>query len=86
MRKAITIGGPGAGKKREDLPWAETAFDEAFRQWMIGFPRKRLPQIYALLKEYQGNKNIVIFQSRKEVDAYLNTRKGNCCARQMRNI
>lgn len=59
------------GKKREDLPWIETEFDEEFRQWIIDFPRKQLPEIYEMLKKYQKDKNIVIFKSRKEADDYL---------------
>lgn len=59
------------GKKRDDLPWIESDFDEQFRQWIIDFPKKHLPKIYELLKKYERNKNIVIFKSRKEADDYL---------------
>lgn len=60
------------GKKREDLPWIETKFDEEFKQWIINFPKDNLPQIYELLEKYQVGKDIVIFKSRKEADDYLN--------------
>ena len=64
------------GKKREDLPWIESEFDEEFRQWIIDFPLKQLPQIYELLKKYQEEKNIVIFRTRKETDDYLKSISG----------
>lgn len=59
------------GKKRENLPWIESELDEEFKQWIIDFPRKQLPDIYKLLEKYQENKDIVIFKSRKEADDYL---------------
>ncbi|MCR1899815.1 adenylate kinase [Irregularibacter muris] len=58
------------GKKREDMPWIETEFDEEFKQWIEDFPEDQLPQIYDLLKENK-QKNIVIFKSREEADKYL---------------
>lgn len=59
------------GSKREDLPWEETEFDEEFRQWIMGFPQKELPQIYELLEKYKGERKIVIFRSREETEDYL---------------
>lgn len=59
------------GKKREDLPWVEDEFDQEFRQWIIDFPEKQLPQIYELLDKYQKEKEIIIFKSRKEAEEYL---------------
>lgn len=60
------------GQVREDMPWIETEFDPEFRQWIIDFQQKQLPQTYELLKAYQNQKNIVIFKSRQEADSYLN--------------
>ena len=65
------------GKKREDLPWIESEFDEEFRQWIIDFPQKQLPEIYDLLKKYQEEKDIVIFRTRKEPDDYLKSISGD---------
>lgn len=65
------------GKKREDLPWIESEFDEQFRQWIIDFPQKQLPEIYDLLKKYQEEKDIVIFRTRKELDDYLKSISGD---------
>ena len=59
------------GKKREDMPWVESEFDEEFKQWIIDFPDKQLPQIYELLNKYRKEKEIIIFKSRKEADDYL---------------
>lgn len=59
------------GKKREDLPWLESEFDEEFRQWIVDFPKEQLPQIYKLLERYQENRNIIIFKTRKDADDYL---------------
>lgn len=59
------------GKPRDDLPWQENEFDPAFRQFILDFPREDLPQIYDLLKRYKKEKNIFIFRTREEADAYL---------------
>lgn len=59
------------GKKREDLPWIELEFDKEFKQWIMDFPRNRLPQLYEMLKKHGHNKDITVFRSRKEADAYL---------------
>lgn len=59
------------GVKRKDLPWVEENLDEEFRQVIIDFPKKKLPQIYELIEKYKINKNIIIFKARKEADNYL---------------
>lgn len=59
------------GKKRDDLPWIEEKFDEEFKQIIVDFSKKKLPQIYKLLEKYKQNKNIVIFKSREEADNYI---------------
>ena len=59
------------GKKREDLPWVESEFDEEFKQWIIDFPKSQLPRIYELLSQYRESSNIIIFRSRKEAEEYL---------------
>ncbi|MDE6848566.1 MAG: adenylate kinase [Ruminococcus sp.] len=59
------------GKKREDLPWTETEFDNEFRQFIIDFSENQLPEIYKLLENYRENKNIIIFYSREETNDYL---------------
>ena len=59
------------GKAREDLPWVETKLDDEFKQWILDFPKEQLPQIYKLLQVYHAHKNIHVFHSRQEADAYL---------------
>lgn len=58
------------GTKREDMPWTETELDDDFRQWIVDFPQKQLPEIYGLLEKY-NDKNIVNFKSRQEAETYL---------------
>jgi len=59
------------GKAREEMPWIETEFDEEFRQDILEFPKVKLPQIYEMLERYRENKEIVIFKSREELDAFI---------------
>lgn len=59
------------GKGRYDLPWLETELDPEFKLFIEEFPEKTLPYIYELLNKY-NDKNVVIFKSREEADAYIN--------------
>lgn len=59
------------GVKREDLPWIEENLNEEFRQVIIDFPKKKLPQIYELIEKYKMNKKIIVFKTREEADNYL---------------
>ena len=59
------------GKKREDMPWIETEFDEEFKQWILDFPKDQLPHIYELLGNYVNDREVVVFKTRKEADTYL---------------
>ena len=59
------------GKKREEMPWVEEELDEEFRQWIIDFPKTKLPQIYELLGRYGEGKEIHIFRSREDANRYL---------------
>ncbi|MCH5197436.1 MAG: adenylate kinase [Oscillospiraceae bacterium] len=58
------------GKKREDMPWVETEFDDEFREWITDFPLKKLPAIYEMIEKH-GDKQVYIFKSRQEADEYL---------------
>ncbi len=40
-------------------------------RWIIDFPEKQLPDIYRLLRSCENEKNVIIFRSREEADAYL---------------
>lgn len=61
------------GKKREDMPWVETEFDEEFKQWIIDFPQNEMPTVYELLQKYRNQKDIFVFKSREEAENYLKT-------------
>ena len=40
-------------------------------RWIIDFHEKQLPDIYRLLRSCENEKNVIIFRSREEADAYL---------------
>lgn len=63
------------GKKRYDLPWLETEVDSEFIKSIEEFPEKTLPKIYELIEKYKYLKQIIIFKSRDEADAYLDLLK-----------
>ena len=59
------------GKGRYDMPWIDTELDPKLKQEIEGFREAVRPVIYALLERYSAGRNIVIFTSRNEADAYL---------------
>lgn len=61
------------GKGRYDLPWVETELSEDFKKSIEDFPLYSLPKIYALLEKYGENKRVILFKSRHEADAFLQT-------------
>ena len=62
------------GKPRSDMPWIETEEDEEFIEFIKNYNEQQKPKVLELLKKY-SNKNIVIFKSREEADAFLNGEK-----------
>ena len=58
------------GKKRIDMPWIDTELDPWLKSSIENFPSNDRPAIYDLLQKYE-DKNIVIFKSREEAEAYL---------------
>lgn len=58
------------GKKREEMPWVEEEFDPEFKKWIIDFKTEKLPYIYDLFEKY-NYKNIVIFNTREELNDYI---------------
>ena len=58
------------GKGRYDVPWIDTELDPNLKREIEEFPIKNLPVIYELLKKY-SDKNVVVFKSRKQADAFL---------------
>ncbi|MEA4911033.1 MAG: adenylate kinase [Oscillospiraceae bacterium] len=59
------------GEKREDMPWTETELDDDFMRWILDFPEDQLPRIRELLDRYGESRQIVLFNTREEADAYL---------------
>ena len=64
------------GKPRSDMPWIETEEDAEFIEFIKNFNTKQKPQILALLEKY-SSKNIFVFTSREEADAFLHDGKEN---------
>lgn len=64
------------GNAREDMPWIEKEFDPEFYEWIVNFRRDSLPREYELLEQYGAGKNIVIFRTRGEADAWIERIKG----------
>ena len=58
------------GAVRSDIPWVETEEDAEFTEFIRNFQAESRPQILALLEKY-GQKNIRIFQNRREANAFL---------------
>lgn len=57
------------GQAREDLPWIETEFDPAFRQYILDFQKDQIPKIHELIEKYKGSRQITIFHSREEAQS-----------------
>ena len=58
------------GKPRSDMPWIETEEDEEFIEFIRNYNEQQNPEVLELLEKY-GDKNIVIFKSREEADAFI---------------
>lgn len=63
------------GRRREDLPWVERELDEEFRQWIVNFPREQLPRIYEQLEAHRAGREVFVFRSREEADAYFDGKR-----------
>ena len=59
------------GKPRSDMPWIETEEDAEFIEFIKSYNEQQKPKVLELLEKY-GDKNIVIFKSGEEADAFLN--------------
>ena len=63
------------GKERYDLPWLETEPDPEFMRFIEEFPQTTLPKIYDLIEKYKAEKQVVIFKSREDADAFISSLK-----------
>ncbi len=61
------------GKDRRDLPWMETELSPDFKKSIEAFSTDILPKIYQLLKQYEKSKQVILFKSREDADAFLQT-------------
>ena len=70
---ALCLEGAAAriGRPREDLPWVETSLDPEFRRQILDFPREERPLLLRLLERYGEGREVHIFRSREEGDAWL---------------
>ena len=59
------------GKPRSDMPWIETEEDSEFIEFIKNYNEQQKPIVIELLGKY-NDKNIVIFKSREQADAFLN--------------
>lgn len=63
------------GQKRDDMPWQEEKLNEDFKNEILSFRDKKLPEIYRLLDEYKEEKEIIIFKNREESNNFLESLK-----------
>ena len=59
------------GKPRSDMPWIEIEEDSEFIEFIKSYNEQQKPKVLELLEKY-SDKNIVIFKSREQTDAFLN--------------
>ena len=59
------------GKSRSDMPWIETEEDAEFIEFIKNYNEQQKPKVLELLEKY-SDKNIIIFKSREQADAFLN--------------
>ena len=58
------------GKPRSDMPWVETEEDAEFIGFIKSYKEQERPKVLALLEKY-GDKDVLVFKSREEADAFL---------------
>ena len=58
-------------KPRSDMPWIETEEDAEFIEFIKSYNEQQKPKVLELLEKYR-DKNIIIFKSREQADAFLN--------------
>ena len=63
------------GQQRDDMPWKEESLSEEFKNEILNFRSKKLPEIYKLLNKYKDEKEIIIFKNREESNNYLDSLK-----------
>ena len=66
------------GKGRYDMPWIDTVLDPHLKAEIEAFPEKNLPTIYTLLEKYGQGRQVVIFRTRQQADAWLDGTRSGC--------
>ena len=63
------------GKPRPDMPWVEPVDveDAEFTEFVRNYVSESRPKVLALLEQY-ADRQIIVFHSRSEIDAYLKRR------------
>lgn len=59
------------GQARPDMPWIETEPDPEFEAFVRAFPETSLPTIREHLRLHGASKQITVFHTREQADAYL---------------
>ncbi|MBO5316985.1 MAG: adenylate kinase [Oscillospiraceae bacterium] len=59
------------GKGRYDMPWIEKELDPEFEGFIRDFADNSLPRLYELIERYRAEKQVIVFKSRSEADAFL---------------
>ena len=59
------------GKPRSDMPWIETEEDAEFTEFIKNYNEQERHKVLELFGKY-SDKNIIIFKSREDADAFLN--------------
>ena len=59
------------GKTRSDMPWIETEEDAEFIEFIKSYNEQQKPKVLELLEKHR-DKNIIIFKSREQSDAFIN--------------
>jgi adenylate kinase family enzyme len=59
------------GKGRYDMPWIATELDPEFEDFIKDFADHSLPKIYGLIEKHKAGKQVFVFKSRQEADAFL---------------
>ena len=61
------------GKDREDMPWTDSELDPDFRRWIEDFQTDQLPVISTLLQNRAPGIDVVVFKTRSEADAFIDS-------------
>ena len=59
------------GKPRSDMPWIETEEDAEFIEFIKNYNEQQKSKVLELLEKY-SDKNIIVFESREQANAFLN--------------